>query len=313
MPPTPKEKHLFASNPFDDPPPSNNLGSPPFLQGSPRLMSPPMHMPGMSPGYMPKGIPPGWKPGVNPGMHGPPVGPGWQQGPENMQQIGPGHPVPCPAMEYGRLAMQNQHGPPKHPSYHTSLSMPEGTREGPPFGHPPMADPNHGIVPGHHPIPGYQRPVVRKQEKARKTDSWYNKTKKATKSNESSPAVKPSDTRMDDYLSMEPSNKLSSPSISKGSAPHAALPSHNEICSDCSNKIEEPLEDSICCLASCKGWYHRTCSGLTKIALECLRSEELALWACDRCLSTKEIVAVRPRIMSQSPDSLVSNVVPVKS
>lgn len=308
MPPTPKAKHLFASNPFDDPIPGNIMGSgPSYIQGSPRLMNPPMHMPGMSPNYMPKGpySPAGWKP--SPSMHGP-VGPGWQPVPgESMPPMGQGYPCPAP-MDYNRLPMHNHHGPVKHSPYGGPIPGPECPREGPPFEHMHQ-DSTRMAIPAtmaHSAGSGYQKLIGRKQEKSRKNDSnaWGTKTKK-TKANPS-PVTKPAE-------EWPIESEKQSPPVAKNIAPHAALPILPQTCLECSRELEEPLEDTICCLASCKGWYHRTCTGLTKAAHECLCGEELALWACDRCLGSREITSVRLRKPNQASDGPVPATVSVKS
>lgn len=305
MPPTPKAKHLFASNPFDDPVSNNPIApGPSYIQGSPRLMNPPMHMPGMSPNYMPKGpfSPAGWKP--NPPMHGP-VGPGWQQIPnEPMPPMGQGYPCPSP-IDY-RLPMPNQHGPMKRSPYGGPIPGPDLPRDGPPFEHMHQ-DVNRMPIPStmtHSVGSGYPKLIGRKQEKARKNDlnTWNNKTKKAKPV--PSPVAKPVETRVDDWPI---ESEKQSPPMTKSVAPHATLPILPQTCFECSRELEEPLEDTICCLASCKGWYHRTCTGLTKAAHECLCGEELALWACDRCLGSREINSVRLRKPNQaSPVPTVS-------
>lgn len=315
MPPTPKAKHLFASNPFDDPPPSNMVGpGPNYLHGSPRMMHPSMHMPNMSPGYMAKGPynPPGWKP--NPVMH-PPVGPGpgWQQGHgEPMPPMGQGYPCPGPPMDYSRMPMHNQPGPMKHSPYGVPMPGLDIPRDGPPFEHM-HPDPNHMNIPASmgHPTGGmYQKVMARKPEKPRKneTSGWGSKTKKPKA--ESNPVVKPTETRTESW----PANQeKASPNVTKNTPPHATLPTLPQTCVKCSKELEEPLDETVCCLASCHGWYHRACTGLTKAALECLCAEELALWACDRCLGTMEIMSVRLRKSGQPADGHAPPAVSVKS
>lgn len=43
-------------------------------------------------------------------------------------------------------------------------------------------------------------------------------------------------------------------------------------------------DEGILCELRCQRWFHRECTGLTKVAFDLLQSApENVVWACDRC------------------------------
>ncbi|DBA13460.1 TPA: hypothetical protein GDO54_018545, partial [Pyxicephalus adspersus] len=51
--------------------------------------------------------------------------------------------------------------------------------------------------------------------------------------------------------------------------------------------------DAIKCEASCRKWFHRTCTGLTEVAHTLLKAEASAVWCCDRCMASKDVQLVQ--------------------
>lgn len=64
-------------------------------------------------------------------------------------------------------------------------------------------------------------------------------------------------------------------------------------CGICS--VEVNVADAIMCEASCRKWFHTTCTGMTEMAYALLRAEPSAIWGCDSCMSKKDIQLVRTK------------------
>ncbi|XP_038078338.1 protein pygopus-like [Patiria miniata] len=64
------------------------------------------------------------------------------------------------------------------------------------------------------------------------------------------------------------------------------------ICGICRMDIHEG-EETILCESGCNMWFHRVCTGLTEAAYSLLTTEQLAEWACDRCIREKKIPLVK--------------------
>lgn len=141
------------------------------------------------------------------------------------------------------------------------------------------------------------------KRKARTTNSDAKADSKVSKSNASETEDK------NKLNSLGTNSKMVLPTSNGTTAPHAVPPTLPQTCVLCNQEIK--IDDCICCLASCSSWYHRTCTGLTPTAYNCLRSEELALWACDNCLRTKEILSVRPREQEHSAEANTNNTITI--
>ena len=63
-------------------------------------------------------------------------------------------------------------------------------------------------------------------------------------------------------------------------------------CGICHKEVHDN-DQAILCESGCNFWYHRTCTGLTEIAFVMLTQEVYAEWACDQCLSSKNIPLVK--------------------
>uniref|UniRef100_A0A8C5M7Y2 Pygopus family PHD finger 1 n=1 Tax=Leptobrachium leishanense TaxID=445787 RepID=A0A8C5M7Y2_9ANUR len=63
-------------------------------------------------------------------------------------------------------------------------------------------------------------------------------------------------------------------------------------CGICSGEVDD-VKDAIMCEASCRQWFHRTCTGLTEVAHMLLTSEASAVWGCDGCMNKKDIKLVQ--------------------
>ena len=303
-PPTPSATHLVASNPFDDTVPSNSVKVMNNFSNQPM-----MRMGG--PAF------PGWGPGPRGGIRPPYGNPGasnWSgnlHGNPNMGQM-PGYTHSLPSNGFGHF-----HGP-GMPGYRGSSRMSlNNIRPG--MGHLGSSDmdgmmhesvmgPNHLVSSGNHghmlqntgqmkvlTRSGPQMPLSRKastslsknlgsESKSPKTsDSGAKQRKKAEKKSNQENRTKSNE---NDRVNNNDS----------AVAPHSILPKEPQNCKFCNKNIDYPCEDAIRCLASCNMWYHRVCVGLTPEAYNFLKSEEVAIWACDYCLKTKEIHSVRPRM-----------------
>lgn len=316
-PPMPTEAHLVASNPFDDIASSSPMhpGHSPRFQGMhPGGMVSPSYAPQMGPGPGPAGWnhPRGMRPhfaspyGPHMGndMGGPYVGmPPQQLSPNSFNMNRPmmgGHPVP---------------GMPPHPGYRGPIRMPRDGMGSPlqpagkfqvnrlpgmPMG--PMGNQGH-MPPGQMKMQSSRKSSISSEggSKPRKEP----KSRKKSKSSEKKAALLEAEKQKNNENSLK--NEL--PKLNT-SAPHAAPPNGVQTCIKCKIEINFPSEDCVRCIASCNNWYHRKCSGLTKPALRHLQSEEYALWACDTCISTKEINSIRDTMnftMDTKPNLLVAS------
>ncbi|XP_063301772.1 pygopus homolog 1 [Pelobates fuscus] len=63
-------------------------------------------------------------------------------------------------------------------------------------------------------------------------------------------------------------------------------------CGICSGDVDE-VQDSIMCEASCRKWFHRTCTGLTEFAHALLTAEASAIWSCDSCMANKDVPLIQ--------------------
>ncbi|XP_022111440.1 protein pygopus-like [Acanthaster planci] len=70
-------------------------------------------------------------------------------------------------------------------------------------------------------------------------------------------------------------------------------------CGLCRMEIHDG-EETIMCESGCNLWFHRVCTGLSEAAYSFLTNEQLAEWACDRCIREKKIPLVKmkpPQVM----------------
>lgn len=65
-------------------------------------------------------------------------------------------------------------------------------------------------------------------------------------------------------------------------------------CGICHKEVHDN-DQAILCESGCNFWYHRGCTGLTEHAFVLLNEEIFAEWACDKCMSTKNIPCVKLR------------------
>ncbi|KAK7011284.1 protein pygopus [Biomphalaria glabrata] len=63
-------------------------------------------------------------------------------------------------------------------------------------------------------------------------------------------------------------------------------------CGVCHKEVHEN-DQAVLCESGCNFWFHRICTGLTPEAFSMLKTEVYAEWACDKCLSSKNIPLVK--------------------
>lgn len=63
-------------------------------------------------------------------------------------------------------------------------------------------------------------------------------------------------------------------------------------CGICHKEVHDN-DQAILCESGCNFWYHRNCTGLSEIAFIMLNQEVYAEWACDQCLSSRNIPLVK--------------------
>lgn len=63
-------------------------------------------------------------------------------------------------------------------------------------------------------------------------------------------------------------------------------------CGVCHKEVHDN-DQAILCESGCNFWFHRVCTGLTEAAYQLLTAEVYAEWACDKCLTTKNIPLVK--------------------
>ncbi|XP_076800420.1 pygopus homolog 1-like [Clavelina lepadiformis] len=319
-PPNPAATHLVASNPFDDPPPRMMTSFP-----NQSMMRMPGQSPGMGPGY------PGWNPraGMRPFNAG--GAPSWGNPMATNNNI-PSHPAynqnipnngygmnrphylggPIPFRGSNRMAVNNIRpgiGPLGSPGAPENM-MHDSTNMGPNHmvssgnqGHmlqntgqmkaltrPPAQLPSPNPTSARKGSTSSNKNVSGESKSPKSLDGNVKQRKKSEK--KSSLEGKKSSSDSSDKQSLNSTNTLDS---IVAVAPHSIPPELPQVCKSCRKEINYPTEDVVRCIASCNKWYHRTCVGLSESALKLLKMEELALWACDHCLQTKEIYSVKPR------------------
>lgn len=133
-------------------------------------------------------------------------------------------------------------------------------------------------------------PTERKSPKTSET------TSKSKKKSEKSKAAQESRSKQNNAEPEKPVNNGADQSLSSGNAtPNSAVAAAPKICKLCNNEINTCSDEFIQCRASCMLWFHKTCTGLSDNAYKFLTTEECAVWACDHCITTKEIHAIRPK------------------
>ena len=308
-PPTPSASHLVASNPFDDTVPSNPIK---MMHNFPN--QPMMRMGGsIGPSF------PGWGPGPRGGMRpqfGAPGAPNWNPNIHGNANMGPG-PLPGYNPNMGSNGYGHFHGPgPFRGSSRMPMNIrpgmgPMGSPEGDGMMHDPAMGPNHMVSSGNQghmlqntgQMKALTRPPSQLSPRIRKGSASSSKNVNESKSPKAESSLAKQRKKAEKKLSQDNKSKnidhdrLSSSNGGDANVPpHAIPPKEPQTCSQCSKNIDYTQEDAIRCLASCNKWYHRTCVGLTEAAYNCLKSEELAIWACDTCLQLKEIQSVRSRV-----------------
>ena len=69
------------------------------------------------------------------------------------------------------------------------------------------------------------------------------------------------------------------------------------ICASCRQDILEG-DDRLDCFSGCvNNSYHRMCAGLSKVAYDLFMQEENVEWACDICVSTRQVPLIKTRPM----------------
>ena len=306
-PPTPAASHLVASNPFDDTVPSNpmkmhNYPNQPMMR--------------MSPAFPP------WGPGPRSVMrpqYSAPGGPNWGTNMHSNPNMGPvpGYNPNMPSNGYGHYSgpgLPTMRGSTRIPLGNVRPGVgPMGSPDGDPMLHDPSMGPNHMVSSGNQghmlqntgQMKALTRPTAQMSSpNIRKTSTSSNKHLGDSKSPKASDSSMTKQRKKNEKkLSQENKSKSSENERPIGNdsaannAPHAIPPKElPQTCPQCSKNIDYPVEDAIRCLASCNKWYHRTCVGLTENAYKFLKMEELAIWACDVCLRSKEIQSIRPRV-----------------
>ena len=331
LPPNPTATHLVASNPFDDPPPNVMKVAPtgyPYA-GQSMVRLPPNGGMGSYPGWNRPELRGMRPPYSNPG------GPGWSMPVHGSSGMNPPHPMyshvgPSHSMPNNGYAMNRPHyavpgmapyrgsprmfmgnprqamGPLGSPTPESMMMESPGIGSNHDMGFTNMAssgNQGHMLQNTGQMMKALTRPPAQQASPtataARKSSTSSSKTTegKSPKSGEpSTKARKKSEKKSQESKAKAEAEKAPSASSCDFSVPpHSILPVLPQVCKGCSTNITSANEEVIRCLASCKNWYHRTCVGLSDIAYKHLKTEELAVWACDSCLQTKEIFSVQPR------------------
>lgn len=63
-------------------------------------------------------------------------------------------------------------------------------------------------------------------------------------------------------------------------------------CGGCGKDVQDHHE-AIYCESGCERWYHRECTGMSKVAYDLLTGEDSAEWVCDTCISNKTIPNIK--------------------
>lgn len=63
-------------------------------------------------------------------------------------------------------------------------------------------------------------------------------------------------------------------------------------CGGCGQAVEDHHE-AIYCESGCERWYHRECTGMSKVAYRLLTAEDSAEWVCDKCIANKTIPIIK--------------------
>lgn len=324
---------IVASNPFDDCPSSigssmTMVRNSPMGMGGP-MPGPPSgpNMPGMPPGVnnmnMCRPMGPGMGMG-SPMMHSPNAhqnpmmnNPMMMNGPR-MNHMGgpgpggPGGPGPGPHGGHG-------HGPPQHMM--VSPNGPMHSMTGPPMHSPiggmgPMQGPGVGVGgPGNGgPMGSPMGPMNGDMNNPMMGNSGPPMNNAGPMSNQHGPGMPisapngpigpPPQSMNNNNFMMSPMNNIYSKPmpVSAGKVYPADQPmvfnSQNPNappiypCGVCHKEVHDN-DQAILCESGCNFWFHRGCTGLTEGAFQMLTAEVYAEWACDKCLSTKNIPLVK--------------------
>lgn len=68
--------------------------------------------------------------------------------------------------------------------------------------------------------------------------------------------------------------------------------SDNYPCGGCGKEVLDDHE-AIYCESGCEQWYHRDCTGMSRLAYDLLTAEDSAEWACDTCVGSKAIPIIK--------------------
>jgi len=68
-------------------------------------------------------------------------------------------------------------------------------------------------------------------------------------------------------------------------------------CGVCTREVRDD-DEAIYCESGCEQWYHRECTGMSKVAYDLLTAEDSAEWVCDSCVNSKAIPTVKMVIKS---------------
>lgn len=63
-------------------------------------------------------------------------------------------------------------------------------------------------------------------------------------------------------------------------------------CGGCGQAVEDHHE-AIYCESGCERWYHRECTGMSKVAYRLLTAEDSAEWVCDKCIANKTVPTIK--------------------
>lgn len=63
-------------------------------------------------------------------------------------------------------------------------------------------------------------------------------------------------------------------------------------CGGCGQDVQDHHE-AIYCESGCERWYHRECTGMSRVAYNLLTGEDSAEWVCDKCITNKTIPTIK--------------------
>lgn len=63
-------------------------------------------------------------------------------------------------------------------------------------------------------------------------------------------------------------------------------------CGGCGQDVQDHHE-AIYCESGCERWYHRECTGMSRVAYNLLTGEDSAEWVCDKCITNKAVPTIK--------------------